>query len=96
MIVLVVLLIFLQGSSAPALEIGDASYPTFTQLLQWDPRFHGFKSRPPTGFKVCSTNNGDTASMQPSILNSMPQPLIRNNMQSFPGTVGFEFNKVTS
>ncbi|KAF9616856.1 hypothetical protein IFM89_032706 [Coptis chinensis] len=84
------------GSSAPALEIGDASYPTFTQLLLRDSRFHGFESRPPTGFKVCSTNDGDTASMQLSVLNSMPQPLIRNNMQSFPGTIGFEFNKVTS
>ncbi|KAF9622880.1 hypothetical protein IFM89_035010 [Coptis chinensis] len=83
-------------NSAHALEIGDASYPTFTQLLQRDPRFNGFESRPPTGFKVCSTNDGDTASMQPSILNSMPHPLIHNNMQSFPGTVGFEFNKVTS
>ncbi|KAF9599323.1 hypothetical protein IFM89_036621, partial [Coptis chinensis] len=89
----VVPLIFLQGSSAPALEIGDASYPTFTQLLQRDSRFHGFESHPPTGFKVCSTKDGDTASMQPSVLNSMPQPLIRNNMQSFPGTIGFEFNK---
>ncbi|KAF9603995.1 hypothetical protein IFM89_039349, partial [Coptis chinensis] len=47
-----ILLIFLQCSSAPALEIADASYPTFTQLLQRDPRFHGFESRLPTGFKV--------------------------------------------
>ncbi|KAF9622705.1 hypothetical protein IFM89_032885 [Coptis chinensis] len=35
-----------------------------------DSRFHGFESRPPTGFKVCSTNDGDTASMQPSVLNN--------------------------